>query len=243
MIGYEELKDAEKVLRDRNYQHFVSCSKVKQVEFFEPNLKMYKTAPFSEWCDYFEMDKKVSKHLIDNLLDFELTINSRVSHYLSDLMESGTLTDHERNEIIVFISRLSNRSQASFSAYNGNETWNFVYKMTFGEMKHLVFWLYDHKHEVYLKVVDGYSLLRKNVKNRFNELNHLRNSLFHLTPLTVYLTYGTVRNWRLNSSERKKVVRWISDINVYQEMRDRVNEICYYSDNYLKIKNSLRNAD
>jgi len=45
----------------------------------------------------------VSKHLINNLLDFELTLNSRVSHYLCELMAGGELSDYERNEIILIM--------------------------------------------------------------------------------------------------------------------------------------------
>jgi len=56
MIGRSDLPLVKKVIRDNNYRNFVGCSKIKQAEFFELNLKMYKTAPFDEWCDYFAMD-------------------------------------------------------------------------------------------------------------------------------------------------------------------------------------------
>jgi len=59
MIGHRDLERVEQLLVDQSYHHFVNCSKIKQAEFFEPNLKMYKTASLKEWCDYFEMDKRL----------------------------------------------------------------------------------------------------------------------------------------------------------------------------------------
>jgi len=183
------------------------------------------------------------KHLIANLLEFERTINSRVSHYLSGLMEKEELTRRQRHELIQLIKQIRDRKDASFSTYNGEQTWEYVAQLTFGETKRLVFWMHDHRQDVYLKVIDGYSFLKRDGKRRLNELNNLRNNLFHLKPLTVYLTCGIYRNEKLSNAERKKAVRWISKLGVSQEMRDNLNEICYYSDNYVKIKNSLRNVD
>jgi len=243
LISHKDLKVIEEVLIDQSYQYFVNCSKIKQAEYFEPNLKMYKTAPFHEWCDYFAMDKKVCKHLIGNLVDFEQTINSRISHYLSGLMARNELMDYEQNEIILIISQMRDRKDVQFSRYKGEETWNYVSKMTFGEMKQLVFWLYENQLDIYLKVIHGYSFMRKNVKKRFDELNRLRNSLFHLVPLSIYLTKGSVRNRKLNNNERKKVVRWLSKRSASMEMKQAIDNICFYADNYVKIKNSLRNVD
>ena len=46
----------------------------------------------------------------------------------------------------------------------------------------------------------------------------------------------------LNNKERKKAVKWISKLGTYQTMREHVKEICFYADNYVTIKNSLRNV-
>jgi len=243
MFKHSELIIAERMLRDNNYRNFVSCSKIKFAELIGTNLIMYKTASFEDWKNYFEMDQKISKHLVSNLLDFELTINSRVSHYMSELIASNELTSRERHELVQIIKQIKDRNSMAFSKYDGQETWSYVSKMTFGEMKQLVFWFYDRKPDIYAKIIEGYSFLSKNARNRLNELNNLRNSLFHLTPLTIYLTYGVFRNKKLNNNERKKIVRWISDIAIYQEMREKINEVCANSDNYVKIKNSLRNVD
>ena len=242
MFRHSEITIAEKILRDSNYKNFVSCSKIKFAELIGSNLIMYKTASFKDWQDYFEMDKKISKHLVGNLLDFELTLNSRVSHYMSELMASSELTSREQHELVQIIKQIKDRNNITFSKYNGQETWNYVSKMTFGEMKQLVFWFHDKKPDVYAKIIEGYSFLSKNARNRLNELNHLRNSLFHLTPLTIYLTYGVFRSKKLNNNERKKVVRWILKLRDQKEIKESLSEICANSDNYVKIKNSLQNV-
>jgi len=231
----EELDVAKKMLRDNGYRNFVSCSKIKQAEFFEPNLKMYKTAPFQEWCDYFEMDCRVSRHLMGNLIQFERTINSRITHHISEMMANNEFSNFEKNAIIQIISQTRDRKDVRFSKYIGNETWEYIPKMTFGEMKRLVFWLYDNRHDVYSKISEGYLFLNRNAKRRLDNLNELRNNLFHFTPLSVYLTENTQ-----NYNQRKKVANWISKLSVSQEMRDALNEICGYSANYVKIKNSLQ---
>jgi len=233
MVSFKELGEIKKILRDNSYHYFVNCSKIKQAEFFEPNLLMYKTALFEEWCGYFEMDRKARKHIVNNLLDFELTINSRVVNYISQLMSSKNLTDYERNEIILIVSQMRNRSEVDFSSYKGQKSWYFISKMTFGEMKRLVFWLYEVRRDFYFEVVEGYPFLNKDVKKRFDELNRLRNNLFHLTPLSIYLT-------ERDHKRRKKIVKLVSKLSTSQEMKKVINEICFYADNYVKIKNSLR---
>ena len=242
MFERSEIDIAKKMLRDNNYHNWASCSKIKFIELIGDSMIMYKTASFRDWKEYFEMDCHVSKHLMGNLIDFERTINSRVSHYISELMKSDGLTNYEKNEIILIISQIRNRKDVKFSNYVGEATWLYIPKMTFGEMKHLVFWFYDNKRSVYFKVVEGYSFLNRNIKKRFDELNRLRNNLFHFVPLTLYLTQGK-SNGKFSNSERKKAVKWIFGIEGYQELRNDISEICFNADNYIAIKNSLRNVD
>jgi len=243
MFEHSDFDIAKRLLRDNNYRNLVSCSKIKFAELIGNSMRMYRSADFKEWIEYFEMDRKVSKHLMSNLIDLELTINSRVSHYVSELLESSRLSNFERNAIIQIVSQIRDRKETKFSIYNGKATWDYVPKMTFGEMKQLVFWLHGNKQETFFKLIDGYSFLRRNARSRFNELNHLRNNLFHLTPLTIHLIHAKISKKGLKNMERRKVVRWISNINSYQEVRNDFDEICFHSDKYIAIKNSLRNVD
>jgi len=235
VIRHSHFDVVQKLFFDNHYFNFLSCSKIKQAEFFEPNLKLYKTATFEEWAAYFKMDKKASKHIVANLLDFELTINSRVSHLVSRLMERDDLSNFHRNAIIQIISQTRNRKGVTFSKYKGHQTWLYVPKMTFGELKQLAFWLHDNRRDIYDQVVEGYSFLNKHGKKRLDELNRLRNNLFHLVPLSVYLTTGTQ-----NYAYRKRAVKWVSKLGASQEMRKAVSEICGYADNYIEIESKIK---
>jgi len=245
--SFEEWEEIEKMLRDNNYRNFVSCSKIKQVEFFEPNLKMYKPATFSEWSDYFEMDCRVSGHLMKNLVKFERTINSRISHYISEMMIKNQFSNFEKNTIIQLIQSSQRRriglkpNQKLRRPYTGERTWEFLPKMTFGEMKQVLFWLLDQKKDVYLKVVQGYTFLEKSkyAKDRIDEINRLRNNLAHFRPLNVYITHGNTRSGKLLDNQfRKDVVDFIYHLSREKQIGIELEEIFENSDNYVKIKNS-----
>jgi len=241
MFEHAEIKVAETMLRDYNYRNFVSCSKIKFAELIGSSLVMYKTASFKEWKSYFEMDGRVSKHLMGNLIDFERTINSRVSHHISQLMENNLLSNFERNVIIQIISQTKDRRDVNFSQYNGKETWIYVPKMTLGEMKELLFWLFKNKYAIYFEIVKEYMFLhnKSNAKKRFDEINRLRNNLFHFKPINVYITHGSQSNHRkLNNKYRKDAVKFILGLNRNRKTQFEVKQIFENSDNYVKIKNS-----
>ena len=240
-----EFRFVEVMLRDNNYRNFVSCSKIKFAELVCRDLLMYKTASFKDWKMYFEVDCRVSKHLMANLIEFERTINSRVSHCIAELIESNRLSNFERNTVIQIIQSSQRRGlslesyQKLKNAYTGEKTWEFVAKMTFGQMKQLLFWLFDNKMEMYLKVVNEYTFLRnvKFAKGRIDEINYLRNSLFHFRPLNVYITHGSQnRGMKLKNQSRKEVVNFIMHINRNQLIQLELEEIFKNSDNYVKIK-------
>ena len=186
------------------------------------------------------MDCRVSKHLMGNLIDFERTINSRISSHISSLMAGNQLSNFEKNAVIQIIGQIRDRKGVKFSNYDGKETWLYIPKMTMGEMKELLFWLYEHKHEIYHEVVKGYRFLQnKNyAKKRFVEINRLRNNLFHFRPLNVYITHGSQNKGKLNNKFRKDAVDFIYHLNRNQEIALELKEVFVNSDNYVKIKNS-----
>jgi len=238
MFELSEIDIAKKLLRDNNYRNFVSCSKVKFAEFIDEHLMMYKTAEFKSWQAYFEIDCYVSEHLMKNLTRFERTLNSRISDYVSELMERKKLSNFEKNEIISKITCINSRNGVKFSRYNGNESWLYISEMSFGEMKQLLFWIYDNRRNDYFEVVKGYDFLNKQIKIRMDELNRLRNNLFHNKSTTAYLTIRAVKNKKL-ISDRIKLVKWVSEMAVHKELAKDVREICYYAQKYIENKNSL----
>ena len=242
MFEHTDLDVAKKMLRDHNYRNWVSASKVKFAEPVGSKWILYKTAMFQEWKDYFEMDCRVSKHLMGNLVDFERTINSRISHHISELMVGEELSNFERNAIVQIISQTRNRKEVKFSDYTGEQSWRYIHKMTFGEMKILLFWLCDNIQDVYKEIVKEYTFLTdtKISKVRINEINRLRNSLFHFRPLNVYLVHGNGirKGQKFNNKTRKAVVQFIFSFNRDKAIEKEIKEIIFYTNNYVKIKNS-----
>ena len=238
MFEHSELDIAEKLLRDNGYHNFVASSKVKFAEFIDEHLMMYKTIPFKEWQGYFEMDCYVSEHLKSNLTVFERTLNSRISDYVSGLMASGILSNFEKNEIIVKVRQNPNRKGVNFSKYNGEKSWFYISEMTFGGMKQLLFWIYDNRRDNYFGIIEGFDFLNKQVENRIDELNNLRNSLFHNKPTTVYLIKGNISD-KKKIKDRITAVKCIAELRTHRELSNNVNDVCFYAKRYIDIKNSL----
>ena len=256
MFKHEELGEAEKLLRDTNYRNFVSCSKVNFAEYFEPNLVMYKTATFREWRNYFEMDCRVSQYLMKNLIKFERTINSRLSHVMSEMMENDEFSSFEKNALIQRIQawqrgvqRLEPHEEIK-DPYDGSKTWELIPKMTFGAMKQFLFWIYDKKQNKYFEIVKGYTFLEKpkKAKNKLDELNRLRNNLAHFRPLTIYLIHGStrykpkMRRDILDNTYRKEIVDFVFNLSPNKYTLSAKEKIFESSDNYVKIKNSQHNV-
>ena len=119
--------------------------------------------------------------------------------------------------------------------------------MTFGEMKQLLFWLNKNDKYLYQKVTEGYSFLqtgkeRKN-KERINELNHLRNNLFHFRPLNIYLTYGEGRSQWLQNKDRKLIINSVLNEDYSKDIKCIIGDFYKNSDSFVKIKNSQHNVD
>jgi len=145
MVAKEDFGKIKATLKNNNYHNWVTASKIKFAEPVGSKWIMYKTAYFDEWQTYFEMDKRVSKHLRDNLLDFERTLNNRISHYLSEIIANNGFTEYEKNEIIQIIQSAQRRKlklknhQKLRHPYIGERTWEYVPKLMFGDMKQLLF--------------------------------------------------------------------------------------------------------
>lgn len=233
-------------LLDYNYYNVVSCGKIKFAYNSENGKHQYNESNFEQWIQYFKVDQKLSKHLRNNVLSFELIINSRVAYYVSELMETGVLPQGEQEAITHIIQSSKKIADIAFESYNGFETWKFITKMMFSDMKKLVFWLLENKRESYMKIVKGYPFLglgaessrkRHNiVRSRLNEINNLRNKLFHFTPLNIYLVYGKDSKGRLNNSEKRKIVKWVYRLGGNQGGVSDLMEVCDCSQKFVKMK-------
>ena len=239
---------AKQDLYDGNYYNVVSCSKIKFAENVVEKNHVYSKTQFKEWLAYFQLDCQISKYLMQNMIDFERKINSRIAYRISELLENGSLTDYEKNEIHQLIGN-SSTWRGNFN-YHGKEAWTYITKMTFGEMKQLIFWLLKNKPEIYDEVVVGLSFINRSPKNKdnkiiakFNELNNLRNCLFHFTPLTIYITYGKAKKGKLKNNARKQVIHWVLKLRKCPEIEMFLTEMFDCSDNFIALKNSQQIAD
>ena len=243
-VNFDSLDKARKVLLNNNYYYLVSCGKVKFAKGLEDRKYLYGVSDFDEWVDYFNKDRDAGKHLRNNVLDFERLLNSRTAYFVSQLMETGIANIYEKEGIKQIICASKNAADINFSEYDEYETWKYVTKMMFGDMKKLIFWLLENKYSFYEKVVRNFSFLQANdvklCRSRLNEINNLRNSLCHSTPLSIYLVYGKVIKGKLRNNEKIDVVKFVYRLNGNQSKFFELNQICGYARKFVKIKNSQR---
>lgn len=234
-IEFVDEKEAYQFLLNHNYYQVVTCGKVKFAIDFKDGTHQYERTQFKDWQSYFNVDKMVSAHLREIVLEIERKINARLSYFLSELLESNELTDSKRNTLMQLIG-------GARKGYVGHETWAHIPKMTFGEMKKLLFWLNANEESVYLSVTEGYDFIRtrKAHRNRIriDELNHLRNNVCHFRPLNVYLVYGQGKSQGLPYKDRKFVITAVCHENYNQKINELIKSFFIYSDNFVRIKNS-----
>ena len=171
-----------------------------------------------------------------NMIEFERTINSRVAYYVGELIETNLLKPAKRNEIIAKIKKAEIKN---LPVYTGKETWKYVTKMTFGETKELLIWLFKSQKKTFNKVIVGYDYLRTgNIKQNFSNIVELRNALFHFTPLNVYLSFAKRYDGTYDNTYRKNTINFIYKLNPDTNLKHTLYQIMENSDKFVKIKNS-----
>ena len=231
-VAIEDVQLAEKVLLKANYYNFTSCCKVKFAKERGVGGKyIYEPSLFGDWKKYFKLDYKLSEHLMINFIRFEREINAKTSYYVSELIESNALTSQKKNELKQKIKRAK-----SCADYNLKQTWQFISKMTFGELVHLLIWLLEHEKSVFLKITIEYDLLHKDIERRLHELNNIRNSLFHGRPLSVYLIYGNINRLNLHQNNRRLIIVWLFQQRRSVELHSYLQEMIDSAKQFLKIK-------
>ena len=233
---------ARKFLQDNNYYTVVACGKVKFAVGMNDKKFEYRETDFDEWVEYLSKDREVSEYLKTMLIRIERILNSRLSHYLSEELESTSFTPAQKGALKQKI-----KSARKCKGYLGYESWKYIPTMTFGEMKKLLFWLNVHDKEGYQEITNGFDFIQtKNPmrnKNRIDELNHLRNNLVHFRPLNIYLTYGESDKTRLQNRDRKTIIRAVLSVYYSFEVWRIIEDICVNSDKFIKIKNSQPKVD
>ena len=170
------------------------------------------------------------------MIEFERTINSRVAYYVGELIEKNTLQPAKRNEIIKIIKKAEIKK---LPTYSGHETWKYITKMTFGETKELLVWLLDFQKTTFNKIIMGYDFLRTgNIKQNFSNIVELRNTLFHFTPVNIYLSFAKRYDGSYDNTYRKMTVNFIYNLNTDTEIKTILSQIIMNSDKFIKIKNS-----
>ncbi len=77
----------------------------------------------------------------------------------------------------------------------------------------------------------------KTIQNNLNELNNLRNHLFHFTPLNIYVTSGRGKNGILTTSKRKKAINFIYNLKD-GTIKSDIMAIYENADRFVTIKNN-----
>ena len=230
VIDDEQL--VKEVLLKTNYYNFTACCKVKFAKFKGIDGKyVYERSLFDDWAAYYDLDYKLSGHLMINFIHFEREINAKTSYYVSELIESDTLTASKKNDLKQKIKRAK-----TCANYNLKQTWQYIPKMTFGELVQLLIWLLKHEKSVFLKITVEYDLLHKDIERRLRELNNLRNSLFHGRPLNIYLIYGNVNRLNLNQKKRKLIIVWLFQKRRGVELHSYLQEMIDFAKRFLDIK-------
>ena len=186
----EDVEKAKETLYNTNYYNIVTCGKVKfATNVSSDNEHIYKNSYFEDWEKYFIQDCDVSEYLMRNLIRFERKLNSRVAYHISELIKQNTLTSHAYNELMQIV-----KNNRAGKGYSGSKTWAHVTHLTFSETKNVLLSLHRHHENIYHKIVQEYSFLRKKkrsqVEKQLNELINLRNNVFHFRPINIYLIYG-----------------------------------------------------
>ena len=123
-----------------------------------------------------------------NILVVERILNSRTAYYVSQLIERSIEDTVKKSSLIKAIG-------GKDSSYTGNETWKHITKMTFGELRYVIRWLWDNDYRSEARdIFKGLSLFQAHQMQRLDELVNLRNNIFHFTPLTIYLVYGSLNH-------------------------------------------------
>ena len=243
-IIFSNPDDEKRFLLDNNYYNVITCGKIKYAQSIDKGAHVYNVTDFKDWISYYQIDVKISCYLMPAMLDFEKKLNSRIAYFISEIMEERTavpvIVKNRLNELII------GANIENLPLYSKKETWTYITKMSFGDMKKLLLCLDENKSNVvvmtYLnQILDGFKLKPHDLKSQIDELNNLRNQLFHFTPLNIFLSYGQTGkkpNIRFSNTRRKKAIDYVLSLRPNNDIRKELSDLYTCSDKFVKIKNT-----
>lgn len=240
-IYFQKREDAKRMLLDHNYYNIISCGKIKFAEDIVNNHHQYQKSLLEEWYEYFLKDCQVSEYLMSNLIEFERIINSRTSYYVGKLIQgtfsSNLLNSNEKNELYMLIR---SADISNLPSYSGKETWKYITKMSFGQMRQVLFWLLNNKPEIFELIFFDYSFITEKNDQQIKRLDNiilLRNFLFHFTPLSIYLGFSKRRDGTYRNKYRKEAVKFIFELKKDDSIHSDLKIIIKNANKFNKLKN------
>jgi len=201
-VDFEQRQNAKQVLFDSNYYNLISCGKIKFAHEIREQKHHYDVSTFTDWEAYFEKDYRLSEHLMINVLAFERVINSRTAYLISELIAHEKLSEAEFESLVHTI-----QGKYNYTNYKDVNTWEHITKKTFGELRHIIKWLWrNRKTETVLQIFEGYPFLKNHTLKLLDELVNLRNNSFYFRPINIYLVYGNTRGHHSQYKTQKKIV-------------------------------------
>ena len=223
-ISFSDEESAKIYLLHHNYYNVISVAKVRFVSYFKDGKKYYLPSQFEMWQDYYEKDVILSKKLILRVADLEKEINSKLAYYLSEMIETGRINHNLKYRIKNIINHDMNNKAKD---YVFSETWTYVTQSTFGTVVKII----DCLDKVMQKKILPKSFGIKSIK----ELKNLRNNLFHLTPLNIYLTTSKNTNQQIKQRRFSLVAKLLRDDETLAEVVTNCKRYAKIKENTTKV--------
>jgi len=238
-VVFEQTEDAKKVLFDNNYYNLIACGKIKFTREINEQKHSYGASDFKDWKTYFEKDCQLNEHLMVNILSFERVINSRTAYLVSGLMANGNLSGAEQISLVHTI-----QGKYNYTGYKGINTWEHITKKTFGELRHIIKWLWrNEKLDTVKQIVEGYPFLKTHTLKMLDELVNLRNNSFHFRPINIYLVYGNIRGYHSQYKTRKRIVEAMCFQTPCEKAKSYMVEIFRNTKRFIDIKKQSISID
>lgn len=250
-INFDNVDRVKEILLNYNYYNIISCSKIRFAKDIVNGCHTYPNVKFAEWFVYYLKDNMVSSYLMKSMIEFEKKLNSRVAYFVGHLVEVNNSISNKVKDKIADLIR--DAHPKNLPEYDNHETWKYITNMEFGKMKQIVFYLSDHRSEKDVKIYLDKILYKlginvnscKSLRNQLNDLNNLRNHLFHFIPLNIFISNGITgigEKKRLSNTRRKKAVNFIYNLQQNENIKIHLIEFYNASDHFIKIKNSQHNV-
>ena len=245
LISFKDKDSARFYLLNHNYFNVISSGKLKHATNYLDKKHHYANTSFDSWIEFYNNDLKLSKQLRNNVIELEQLLNSRTAYYVAELIEVKKIKKRKIQGLIQIIKFTKEIPGFSFLEYENVETWKFINKMPFGDLKRVLIWLYSNEVDIYNKIVQGISYLsskKGDLEEKISETVNLRNKIMHNTPLSIYLAYANFsqKGGMPNNNIKKSIVKSIYSINPECGLKEELWEMCKLSSQMMRMKAKKR---